>query len=295
MLEVEVGVDLGRRQVAVPEKLLDTAQVAARLEEMGGAAVAEKVRVDTGVDALAVGPAGETPGDPASAQATATRADEEGRLIRGGLRRAHGEPELESLAGRATDRQDPGALPLARDTDESFAEVEIGAIDRDEFTHPERGRVEKLEKRAVEYRLGVDGGKVEQAADKVGVENLGEWPRLTGGTHVEEGGTAPAFPGEMTEETADGGQFAGEGAGAAPRSLPHRYEGADVFGVDRRPVPTTARTNENGERLKGASVGRETGRGQSAGGGELVEDPSGLAAEGVRLRRGGHRGSHRAS
>ena len=46
VLAVDVGVDLGGGEVGVAEHLLDRAEVGAALEQVGGEAVAERVRRD---------------------------------------------------------------------------------------------------------------------------------------------------------------------------------------------------------------------------------------------------------
>ena len=56
MLEIKVRVNLRCGNVGVAQQLLDPAQVVAGLEDVGGEGVAEEMRVDIGVDALAPGP-----------------------------------------------------------------------------------------------------------------------------------------------------------------------------------------------------------------------------------------------
>src|SRR5690606_34913064 len=46
----EVGVDLGGRDVCMPKHLLEGSQIAAPGQEMGGEAVAQRVRADSGVE-----------------------------------------------------------------------------------------------------------------------------------------------------------------------------------------------------------------------------------------------------
>lgn len=106
---VDVGVDLGRRDVGVAEDLLDDAQVGAAGQHVGGEGVAQRVRVevrhadgaaglgDEGVHALAREPA-------------AARVEEHGRS---GLRvRADelGAPALEVVAQRAQGGAEMGAM-----------------------------------------------------------------------------------------------------------------------------------------------------------------------------------------
>ena len=49
MLKIKVGIDLCRADIGVSEQFLDTAQVLAGFEQVGGEAVAEQVRVNLGV------------------------------------------------------------------------------------------------------------------------------------------------------------------------------------------------------------------------------------------------------
>jgi hypothetical protein len=69
VLEVKVSIDLGRGDVRVSQELLHAPQIVARLEKVGGKGMPEKVRVDTGIDALAPRPVVHAGLDAAAAQA----------------------------------------------------------------------------------------------------------------------------------------------------------------------------------------------------------------------------------
>ena len=56
MLEVKVCVDLGRRDIGVPQQLLHAAQVMAGFEQVRGERVPEQVWIDFGVDTLSASP-----------------------------------------------------------------------------------------------------------------------------------------------------------------------------------------------------------------------------------------------
>ena len=56
VLEIKVGIDLGRRDVRMPEQFLNPPQVVTRLEYVRCERVPKQVREDIGVDALATRP-----------------------------------------------------------------------------------------------------------------------------------------------------------------------------------------------------------------------------------------------
>src|ERR1700677_4811721 len=56
VLEIEVGVDLSRADIGVPEKLLDPPQIAAGLEQVRREGVAEHVRMDVYAETLPARP-----------------------------------------------------------------------------------------------------------------------------------------------------------------------------------------------------------------------------------------------
>ena len=76
VLEIEVGVDLGCRNVGMTQELLDGAQITGGLEEVRRERVTQKVRMNMGGGALRLRPARETLLNSARVDASAAAADE---------------------------------------------------------------------------------------------------------------------------------------------------------------------------------------------------------------------------
>ena len=60
VLKIKMGIDLGGGEVSMPQQLLHAAQIAARLQHMGGKGVAQLVRVYMAVQPLLNAPLGES-------------------------------------------------------------------------------------------------------------------------------------------------------------------------------------------------------------------------------------------
>src|SRR5579862_483887 len=121
VLKIEVSIYLRRADIGMTQKLLYAAQVAARLEQMGGERVAEHVRVHVHAQAPAACPQLDTQlygprGEPPSRTADEDRLPGPGLdsrpmprpLARGGAHpaRALRKPIVERLDGEASDRDD---------------------------------------------------------------------------------------------------------------------------------------------------------------------------------------------
>src|SRR6476469_9524383 len=112
-LAVDVGVDLGRRQRAVTEQLLDRAEVGAALEQVRGERVPEPVWVPH-----------ETAQRGGLEPAAARR--EEERVIRARReRRPRREIEAQAVGGFLAERDDALLAALAADVDELLLEVDV--------------------------------------------------------------------------------------------------------------------------------------------------------------------------
>ena len=106
----EVGVDLGRGYVGVPEHLLENAQVASTGQEMRGEAVPQRVRAHA---ALEPGGAGVPPDDlvePLAAERSATLVDEERGLL----------PQADHLRTPAVDPRPQGSDRATPDGNQPF-------------------------------------------------------------------------------------------------------------------------------------------------------------------------------
>ena len=117
---VDVAVDLRRRERAVPEQLLDHAQVGAALEQVRGERMAEAVRM------------GHEPSERARVQAAAAGGDEE-RVLGAcdEFRPAVTEVEPDPVGGLLAERDDPLLLALAADVDRLGVEVDVREVEPD--------------------------------------------------------------------------------------------------------------------------------------------------------------------
>ena len=59
-LKIEMGVDLGRAQIGVAEQFLNSAQITAGFQQVGGKGMAQGMRVKAAVKSLFESPAPET-------------------------------------------------------------------------------------------------------------------------------------------------------------------------------------------------------------------------------------------
>ncbi len=146
-----VRVELRRREVGVPEHLLNAAKVGAAFEQMGGEAVAEEVGVDPGrLEACRLGEPTEDEEGTGAGQRAAPRVEEELRSVpHVEVRAAVREVAAESLGGLPSDRNDPLLLPFADYADEPVVEVDAGLVEANRLRHAQARAVEQLDEGAV--------------------------------------------------------------------------------------------------------------------------------------------------
>ena len=77
-LKIEMGVDLGRVKICMAEQFLDSAQITAGFQQVGGTGMAQGMRVQADVKSLFEGPAPEALLNTAGAQACAGSVNEQG-------------------------------------------------------------------------------------------------------------------------------------------------------------------------------------------------------------------------
>src|SRR5919198_2263919 len=140
-LAVDVGVDLGRRERAVAEELLDGAEVGAALDEVCGEGVAQPMRVRR------------DPPQRARVEPRSSHRDEE-RVLRGTDKRR---PRLAQVArepvrGLLAERHDPLLAALPAYVERLLLEVDVGEVEVDRLAAAEAGRVDELDERAVPER-----------------------------------------------------------------------------------------------------------------------------------------------
>jgi hypothetical protein len=103
VLEIQVGVDLGRADIRVPKQFLDGAQITRGFEQVGSEAVTEHVGMQTAIGTARLRPLREPCLHRAGMDACPAVADEQGRLIRAGEVGANPQPLLDSVTGLAAD------------------------------------------------------------------------------------------------------------------------------------------------------------------------------------------------
>jgi hypothetical protein len=132
-----VGIELGRREVGVPEHLLNRPQVCAALEEMRREGVAQEVRVNA--FRLEPGAARKPAQDQECARAREPAAlsveEELGPVAAIEVRPAVREVAPQRLDRVAPDRNDALLAALARAADEPLLEVDAGAIEPHRLAH----------------------------------------------------------------------------------------------------------------------------------------------------------------
>src|SRR5579871_6095276 len=149
VLEVEVRVDLGGRDVGVAEQLLHAAQVLARLQQVGGERMAEQVRVGLHVEPVAARPAGDAQLDGARAEPPALASNEQRRVAGVDEAGAGVEPGADRGHRLLSDRHDPRLRSLPQYAHCPVIEVEVGKIKADELGEPQAARIEQLHDRPV--------------------------------------------------------------------------------------------------------------------------------------------------
>src|SRR5690606_27291128 len=149
VLEVKMGIDLGRADIGMAEELLDPAEVVAGFEEMGGEGMAEQVRIHLRIDALSfcpvIDPRLYRPGrDPPAALA-----DEQGPLFRAGQQRSLLPPGCQSAESVPADRQDALLAALAGNPDRRVADVDVVYIEIRQFRQAKTGGIKEFQDSAI--------------------------------------------------------------------------------------------------------------------------------------------------
>src|SRR5260370_27821985 len=136
----DVRIDLRRRERGMPEDLLDTAQVSAALEEMGGGGMPQPVRAGVRHRTGRRDPGVHDPSNRARVDPAPTRAREDGR---GRAASKHGsaarQPFEDGPERRNAHRYGSLLAPLAEDPDRMPAGIEIGQVQTAQFPDPDPG------------------------------------------------------------------------------------------------------------------------------------------------------------
>src|SRR5690242_8220561 len=174
-----VRVQLRRCQIGMPEHLLDSTEVGASLEKMGGERVAQKVWMGPlRLEPCLVGQAaqdekhagaGERPAARVEKQLLPVAPIEEGPTAR--------EVAAEGVRCLPPDRNHPFLASLAEGPDEPVLEIDGLAVERDRLADSQPGAVEELAERAVaQVSRRRTGGCIEQALDFRGREGARQLP-----------------------------------------------------------------------------------------------------------------------
>src|SRR5438105_1068927 len=146
-----VRVELGRREIGVPEHLLDASEVGSALEQVGGERVAQQVRMDAlGLQAGAAGEPAEDQERAGAGERAALRVQEELRPVPAvEVGPAAREVPAQRLGGLAADGDDALLPALAHAADEPALEVDAPALERHRLRDAKAGAVQELGERAV--------------------------------------------------------------------------------------------------------------------------------------------------
>jgi len=278
-----VGVDLRGADVGVPEQLLDGAQVAAGLEQMGGEGMPQHVRMHRPVQALPARPVVESGLNGAVRQPPAAATDEQPGLFGVGQGMAHRHPVGDRLAGLAAHRHDPGARALAHHPQFAGPGAGIIEVEGRHLGQPQAGPVDQFEQRpvaALQRIRGLPGGLigagrwVEQLGGGVDIEGCRQAACRPRCLDVGRGiGVHAPFALEITEQPAHRGELTLQGswrqAAAVVAADPcpdvmaaHGLPGLDVglLEVGRQPAQVTAivLTGQGGQAAFVAQMGLET-------------------------------------
>src|SRR6476646_11043485 len=146
-----VRVHLGRLDAGVAEHLLDAAQVAAALEQVGGERVPQRVRRDVLGDPGLAGVLADELEHRLAGDALAAVVEEKNvaALEPAQVRAAALEVDPGRLGGALSHRHDPLLRALAGAADDALGQVDVGDAQRDELGDAQAGAVEQLEHRPV--------------------------------------------------------------------------------------------------------------------------------------------------
>ena len=217
---IDVGVDLGRRDVGVAEQLLNNTEIGPVAEEVGRKGVAQEVRVDVGLDPGEFCPLFHDLPDPRCGEffaplgekdlAATVATHEHGALS--------GEVLLDGFAGSRSDGDDTGFVAFAGDADGAILEKEIFEAGSGQFGDAQTARIHEFEHGPVASRkrqVVVDG--LEEPLHGGLVEGLGEILFETGRIDlVGDIGGDFALRCEMPEEDLDRDELHPQAGGGEP-------------------------------------------------------------------------------
>ena len=177
MLEVEVGIHLGRRDMGVSQQLLYGAQVAAGLEQVGSKGVAQDMGMDLVVQTLLAGAQGHARFDGAHAQGRTADTDEQGGLRRQGPQGVMVQPECQGFPGLLTHGDDAEFMPFSQYPHQALAEIQVLYAQMGQFRQTQAGGVEQFQQGPVPFIQHAVPRDIHQSAGLVRRKGMGQGAR----------------------------------------------------------------------------------------------------------------------
>jgi hypothetical protein len=222
--EVDTGIDLGGRQRAVTEELLDGAEIHACLQKVGGIGVAEGVRVEVvEVGGSADGLVEEAAYGPVS-QSPTTLVDKHWLIAVPPCSpptRADGQVAFEGGGGWTSKGDQSLFAPLAANAQHPLAQVEIIEVERYQLAYPQTRAVKKLEDRAVAPPRRSVGKPIEQFLDGITSSDFGS---LVFAARMGNGLGRVGGRGSLCDQESEVGAQGRKRAGDGARRQPPRME-----------------------------------------------------------------------
>src|SRR6476646_5396835 len=232
----EVRVHLGRRDVGVTEHLLHGAKVAAAGEQVGGEAVAQRVRAHLAGEAGVARVALDDLVEPLAGQRPAAEVDEQLRLVAVAdqLRPAAAQIAVDRRDRLPAERHQAFLRALAAGAEEALAQVDVAQLQPDRLRSAQPAGVHHLQQGPVAQRRRLAPlRRGEQLLHLGVVENVRQFLRPARGAEV--GGRVVAdqlVAAQVLVEGAQAGGLAVDGRGGEGRApLPRRQLGEEVGDV----------------------------------------------------------------
>ena len=144
---LDMGIDLGRRDVGVAQKFLNDAEVGAVFEKVGGVRVPHEVGEDALIDASGSCPLADDLPDAFPCERLASSVEKDGVAgsFSGKFAPCLGNVGVESFGGFGADGNVARFFSLARDSEELFFPIVIFEFERDEFADTQPASVEEFQ------------------------------------------------------------------------------------------------------------------------------------------------------
>ncbi len=222
-------IHLGGRDAGVPQHVLHRAQVAARLQQVGGEGVAQRVGVHL---------AGQPELGPPLLESQLHRAGTERRAVARHKQRpspgtdqclAFNQPRLERRLCETSDRHDARLRALAGDAHRGVLEIDVVGRERDKLGEPQPRGIEQLEHRPVAHRERIAHADLHQPSRLVRRQRMRQPLRGLGRPDAETGVVRePVIAGEVVEEAAPRREHARQRPAVQPSCVQLRHTAAHL-------------------------------------------------------------------